>query len=453
MQFKNILKVASALFLAVPSLANFTKDCDKLNKKLIANVKKNLYEGEDIEDFAPIQECSVNKKGKIDELYLVSKRLDKETVKDAILSNKEIRKLTYFVDDDFYQHNQATYGIFPYTVSYLSKLEDLILKYNYVMFYHGDYPSLEKQIDPACLSGENLKTLTLDHIDVNYQIIKELSDTTVQTLNVISGDDNHGKWKHDQHYNDLKRLMKKIPNITVDGITLINYGKYTGKCQKLEQTLKDNIKKNLRDGETVDEFIPLRSCKLDRKGKITEMNLVSERNDQSTIEKAISQNSSSLTKLTYVIDDDSYQRDPVVNDDPAVYDDFPLSIVKLSKLEELTLKYNNERFDNDDYFFEEREIDPSLLKNFSNGKLKVLTLDHIKFTDEIFKQITTIKSLEKLVIITGEDKPGESHHNSIVNKFENNNIRKDYDLKNFEEVIIDNESISYGEGGEDDLDF
>ncbi|ORX80299.1 hypothetical protein BCR32DRAFT_327753 [Anaeromyces robustus] len=439
MQFKNILKVASALFLAVPSLANFSRDCDELNEKLIANVKKNLYEGENIEDFAPIQECSVTKKGKIDELYLVSKRLDEETVKDAILSNKDIVKLTYFVDDDFYQREQATYGKFPYIVSYLPKLEDLTLKYNYKLFYRGYYPLLEKSIDPACLSGKNLKTLTLDHIEINDDIIDRLSKTTIQTLNVISGDDNHGKWKHDQHYNDLKRLMKKIPNITVDGITLINYEKYTGKCQKLEKTLKNNIKKNLRNGETVDEFIPLRSCKLDKKGKITEMNLVSERNDQSTIEKVISQNSSSLTKLTYVIDDDFYQRDP------AVYDDFPLNLDKLSKLEELTLKYNNEIFDHGDYFFEEREIDPSLLKNFSNGKLKVLTLDHIKFTDEIFKQITTIKSLEKLVIITGEDKPGVSHHDSIVNKFEDNNIRKDYGLKNFEEVIIDNESFSYDE--------
>ncbi|ORX78331.1 hypothetical protein BCR32DRAFT_328593 [Anaeromyces robustus] len=437
MQFKNILKVASALFLAAPSLAYFSRDCDELNEKLVANVEKNLHEGEDINDFPPIQECGVTKQGKIDELYLISKRLDEEAVKDTILSNQNIRDLIYFVDDDYYQRELATYSAFPYIISELPKLENLTLKYNHVFLYQGYYPSVEKEIDPSCLSAKNLKSLTLDHIEINDDIINKLSKTSIQTLNVISGDEKEGKWKHDQYYLDLKPLIKKIPNITVDGITLINYDKYTGKCQKLEQILKNNIKKNLRDGETMDEFIPLRSCKLDKKGKISEMNLVSERNDQSTIEKVISQNSSSLTKLTYVIDNDFYQRDP------AVYDDFPLNLGKLSKLEELTLKYNNEKFEHGDYFFEEREIDPSLLKNFSNGTLKVLTLDHIKFTDEIFKQITSIKSLEKLVIITGEDKPGESQHDSIVIKFMDNNIRKDYGLKNLEEIIIDNESVNY----------
>ncbi|ORX78332.1 hypothetical protein BCR32DRAFT_282376 [Anaeromyces robustus] len=94
MQFKNILKVASALFLAAPSLAYFSRDCDELNEKLVANVKKNLYEGEDINDFPPIQ--NVVNLPKLESPYdsIVNKFMDNNIRKDygeeIIIDNKSV---------------------------------------------------------------------------------------------------------------------------------------------------------------------------------------------------------------------------------------------------------------------------------------------------------------------------------------------------------------------------
>ncbi|ORX64608.1 hypothetical protein BCR32DRAFT_251025 [Anaeromyces robustus] len=425
----NILKVATALFLAVPSLANFQKDCYDLNEELIANVKKNLNEYEVIEDFLPIEECKVNKKGEIEELYLVNRRLDESVVK-KVLSIKSIVKLTYFVND---QYGEAIYGKFPSMISQLPKLEDLTLKYNLQTFYEkGICPFTEKTIDPVCIVGKKLKTLTLDHIELDESMMSELNEVNLETLNIISGDTYYGKNKHYDYYIELKKLDGIIPNITLDGLTISDpiEHKYSGKCRWLNQSLKRNVKKYLRNHEDLRDFSPLRECKLNILGQIKEMYLISERNDQATIEKAISQKS--LTKLTYVLDNNYYLRDP------AVFNDFPSNLGKVSsKLEELTLKYNIQGFDKGLTMYYERKINPSLL-DIKSENLKVLTLDHIEITDELVEKIgTTLKNLNKIIIISGEDYTGENHHQRNFNKF--HDFQSKYKLKNLEELVIDNE--------------
>jgi len=125
MLFKNFIKLSFALFLATPSLAaDFQGDCAELNKELLANVKQNIEESEKAESYPPLKECSVNEKGEIVEMYLISRKIDKNSIEKA-LSHKKVKKLTYLLDNDFYQEEPAVYNNFPIAINKLPELEEL----------------------------------------------------------------------------------------------------------------------------------------------------------------------------------------------------------------------------------------------------------------------------------------------------------------------------------------
>jgi len=412
MQFKNILKVASALFLVAPSLASFQRDCGDLNEELSQNVQSHLFDGEKLEDFAPIRECGVTKNGKIDELYLVSQRIDEEAVTKA-LSTETLRKLTYVVDDDHYQHEQAVYGEFPSVINGLPQLEYLTLKYNYRTFYKGEYAMVEKEIDPACLGAKNLKFLTLDHIEINDDIVDRITNIhTLQILNVISGDDEKGNSKHESTYKKLQLLTNYVPIITLDGKPVEKVkDTYQRDCDDLNSNLIKVVEDNLKEDERIEDFPPLRDCSVTKKGKIDELYLVSQRLSKEAVTKALS--IKTLRKLTYLVDDDHYQREP------AVYGKFPSDINSLPQLENLTLKYNYRTFYKGEYAMVEKEIDPACL---GAKNLKILTLDHIEINDDIIEKINE-SNLEILNVISGDDEKGNSKHDVNYEKLQNAHVQ------------------------------
>jgi len=63
---------------------------------------------------------------------------------------------------------------------------------------------------------------------------------------------------------------------------------FTGECQEMYEILIENFKKNMKSDEYF--FNPLFECKTDSKGKVTEIDFLSSRNDKKTIEKALNHN-------------------------------------------------------------------------------------------------------------------------------------------------------------------
>jgi len=153
----------------------------------------------------------------------------------------------------------------------------------------------------------------------------------------------------------------------------------------MDDYLWPNALENAQQNDDKNVLIPLRECVLNSKGEVTELYFVNVRNDKELIEKALSHNS--IKKLTYKLDN------TLIQNEEATYNDFPTIISQISNLEELTLKYSHEVVESDDTYNDEKELNPDVLKTSS---IKILTLDHIKITDELVKQIDKISSLEQL---------------------------------------------------------
>lgn len=427
MNFKSILKFSSLLLFATPCVASFKGDCNTLNKELETNTKLYLRKHETSEEFQALKECSTTSDGDIKELYLVSQRIDQSAVEKA-LSNPSIKKLTYFVDDVFYQHDPAEYDDFPTSIAELSNLEDLTLKYNLKEFVHGEYFYMEKKIDKKVLklTSKNIKSLTLDHITITKDIVDEISKlSSLEYLVVETGRDKNYKPTHDKYYQMLKDL-KNISTLTIDGKTYnVENGKllsqYTDECKEIQISLLKNIIPNLRKYERVNEFKPLKQCKVNEAGKVKEIYLVSARNDQSEIEKALDRES--ITKMTYLLDNDFYQHEP------AVFNAYPTFLSKLINLRSLTFKYNLVRFDHGEYPTVEREISNAELKVHTySKKIKYLTLEHIKITRGIVKEISRMSNLKSLTIISANDADKKYYY-------------KLKELKNITSLTIDGKKI------------
>eukprot|EP00833_Pecoramyces_ruminatium_P003333 jgi/Orpsp1_1/1177365/evm.model.c7180000061165.1 len=140
-------------------LSNYSGECAEIEDYLMENVKKNLYEEENEIDFKPLKECKTNEKGEVVEMYLDVERNDEKAL-TSVLSHNTITKLTYLVNEGFYQHEGAVYGEFPSAIRKLPNLEDLTLKYYYEIFYKGDYPCVEGSFkkDILKISSKKLKT-------------------------------------------------------------------------------------------------------------------------------------------------------------------------------------------------------------------------------------------------------------------------------------------------------
>lgn len=413
MNFKNILKLSSALLLATPSLANFGRDCADLNDELVANTKLYLRDDEALEDFPPIKECDYAKNGEITDLYLVSKRIDQSAVEQA-LSHDSIENLTYFLDNVFYQRKPAVYDEFPTSIGKLSNLKELTLKYNERIFDHGVYYYGEKEINKDVLkfSSNQLKVLTLDHIKITKEVVEAIDNiSSLEYVVIESGAGSRGKSTNESNLKLLKDL-KVLSTFTLDGKTYIMkdgefvaISEYTGECKDISIMLLKNAAKNIFEDEELFSFNPLEQCKLNSEGKVKEMYLVSSRNNYGTIEKAVSHDS--ISKLTYVIDDGFYQ------DKPATFGDIPDVINDLPNLKEFTLKYNYKVFDHGEYPLYETEINANRLK-FTSKKLRTLTLEHIKITKEVINNISKNKYLKQLNVISAND-ADKTYYNNLKN--------------------------------------
>jgi len=410
MLFKNFIKLSFALFLATPSLAaDFQGDCAELNKELLANVKQNIEESEKAESYPPLKECSVNEKGEIVEMYLISRKIDKNSIEKA-LSHKKVKKLTYLLDNDFYQEEPAVYNNFPIAINKLPELEELTIEYYEEVFDHGYYNLEEHGIDANIfnLESKKIKTINLSHIEIDEDVIKQLGKLeSLENLIVNSGYIRRTTTSNERNYNLLSKL-KNIDNIILDDKIVNVHHKYSGECQKMDDYLWPNALENAQQNDDKNVLIPLRECVLNSKGEVTELYFVNVRNDKELIEKALSHNS--IKKLTYKLDN------TLIQNEEATYNDFPTIISQISNLEELTLKYSHEVVESDDTYNDEKELNPDVLKTSS---IKILTLDHIKITDELVKQIDKISSLEQLIVISGDDGTDTSVSSKDEVKLEN----------------------------------
>jgi len=412
MLFKNIVKLSFALFLASPTFAaGFKGDCEKLNKELLENVKQYVEEGEEVDSYIPLKECRVNEKGEIEEMYLVSRKIDEKAVEKA-LSHKTIKKLTYLLDNDFYQREDAVYNKYPTSISKLPELEELTLEYYEKEFDHGYYNLIEHDINASIfnLVSKKLKTIKLDHIDIDENVIKQLGKLeSLENLIVVSGYIGRITTSNERNYKLLIKL-KNIDNIILDDKVVNVHHKYSGECQKMEDYLWPNVLENVKQKDDKDTIIPLKECVLDSNGEVTELYFVNQRNDKELIEKALSHKS--IKKLTFLLDNVQIQ-------DEATYNDFPTVINQLSNLEELKLMYDHKvTVNEDDYYYDEKVLKPDVLKT-SSKKLKILILDHIAITDELVKQIDEISSLEELIVLAGDDGTSTSVSSRDEGKLEN----------------------------------
>jgi len=355
----------------------------------------------------------MNKKGKVTELYLVSSRNYPTAIENA-LSHKTITKLTYMIDDGFYQHEPAYYQFVPYEIGGLPNLKELTLKYNERIFDHGDYYYGEKEInkDVLKISSNQLKVLTLDHIKITKEVVEAIDNiSSLEYVVIESGGGIRGKSTNES---DLKLLkdLKVLSTFTLDGKTYIMkdgefvaISEYTGECKDISIMLLKNAAKNIFEDEELFSFNPLEQCKLNSEGKVKEMYLVSSRNNYGTIEKAVSHDS--ISKLTYMIDNGFYQHEP------AIFSDIPSVINDLPNLKEFTLKYNYKVFDHGEYPLYETEINANRLK-FTSKKLRTLTLEHIKITKEVINSISKNKYLKQLNVISAND-ADKTYYNNLKN--------------------------------------
>lgn len=412
MNFKNILKLSSLAFFAAPTLAQL--GCDALKKNLENNTKLYLREGETLEKFPPVINCGQSKTHEITELSLVSKRIDKKAVEQA-LSKKTIRSLTYVVDNEFYQRKPAVYADFPVIISRLPNLNDLTLKFIEQRFRDGDYFYVEKKINANVLklSSHKLNCLILDHIMITKEVVKAISKIkSLQYLVIESGANSVGKSTSSSNYQLLKGI-KNVSVLTIDGTTYnMNVegeignefvSTFTGECKNIQISLLKDAAGMLHKDEKLNEFEPLKTCIMNKKGKVTELYLVSSRNYPTAIENALSHKT--ITKLTYMIDDGFYQHEP------AYYQFVPYEIGGLPNLKELTLKYYRKLFDHGEYPLDEKEINVEALE-FSSKRFSILTLDHIKVTKEVVNKIKNIRTLKKLIIISA-DKADKTYYKDL----------------------------------------
>eukprot|EP00833_Pecoramyces_ruminatium_P000735 jgi/Orpsp1_1/1174767/evm.model.c7180000051323.1 len=338
MNFKNILKLSSFVFLASQAVADtmkFSRDCEDLNEILVKNAGNYLRANETLEEFPPIKSCDYAKNGDITDLYLVSQRIDQLAIEEAI-NRDSIYRLTYLLDNDFHQHEKAVYDDFPTSIANLPNLIDLTLKYNEEIFVHGEYPHVEREIKPEVLNltSDKIKSITLDHIKITKDLVDQISKlNTLEYLVVYSGSDSFGESTNKNNYKLLKKL-KNISTLTIDGKTYNTENgktltKYSGECLETEIALRKDIIVSLKDNERLNEFVPLKKCKTNSEGKITELSLISNRNGPTPIQEVLS--NESITKLTYTIDDGFYQHEP------AEYEHIPYEIADLPNLKELTI--------------------------------------------------------------------------------------------------------------------
>jgi len=368
------------------SSSEYTEECKQIEYALTRDLKKNLRDGESVEDFKPLKECTVGSDGRVTEVYLVSERNNQSTI-ESVFGSQSLTKVTYLINNDFYQRDPAVFNDYPRNIKKLENLEELNLKYYLVSFEHGEYPLVSGDIKKGALAltSKKIKTLTFDHINLSKDNIKEIKKlTSLETLEIDGGE-----------IADVEALKKlNLKSLVINGEEYITSpSEYTGECKQMEEALINNLKKNLRDGELAQDFKPLRECVVDSDGFTTEVYIVSERNNQNTIEDALA--TKRLTKVTYLINNDFYQRDP------AVFNDYPENIKNLPNLEELNLKYYLESFDHGEYPILSGDIKKGALA-LTSKKIKTLTFDHINLSKDNIKEIKKLTSLETLIIEGGE---------------------------------------------------